>query len=179
MKSTVISHYDSPKALRQSMVSEVLGPLQKGRNESSHHFIISKDGPTDHVVRQLRPFAKRRARIYNFERDRAKPWWTATIYVRACTNDVPLAEYDNGTTTMTINTDHHPILTKVFQSVLADHWPELTLKFVSDQGKPQYTWNKTKQPGPAPTTLDVSSGYYATGLLDRATNVLWRTSDDS
>lgn len=127
MKSALVNHFGGPSDLRRAMRAEIVEALQHRSQNSSKFFYLSYDGPNDHEIRALRPTAKRRVAIYRYERDRAKDWWHSHVYVEGA-NMISLAEYANGAKVMTINTNHHPILVKVLQSVMADCWPDVQVK---------------------------------------------------
>jgi hypothetical protein len=132
------------------MRTDIVESLQAvSGNGGGNHFMVNRERATDARVRQLRPKGKRREHIYLWERDAAADLWTALVFVNAEDRQLVLAKYDNKDKILSINTKHHPILVKVLTSVIANDWPEVSIKTFEGRAEPVYSWRQ-REPEPRP-----------------------------
>jgi hypothetical protein len=127
------------------MRTDIVESLQAvSGNGGGNHFMVNRERATDARVRQLRPKGKRREHIYLWERDAAADLWTALVFVNAEDRQLVLAKYDNKDKILSINTKHHPILVKVLTSVIANSWPEVSIKTFEGRAEPVYSWRQSE-----------------------------------
>jgi hypothetical protein len=174
MTSPLFEAYGGATKLRKIIRDEIVSQLAMREVRDNYNFAIFITPASDAVIRKLRPKAKQRQHIYNYERDRAFDHWTKNVHINADRRSVALAIYDNSAKVMTINTNHHPVFVKLLIAEMTDAWPHVELRLQGGQ-TPFYEW----QDEPSPTFVPRQPIFYDEFVTNNVTYHLGSTTYDT